>query len=698
MMTTKRILLLLVSLLSAVATVRAQIDVDRVITIGRNALYFNDYVVSIGYFNQVVDLRPWMAEPYFYRGIAKISLEDYTGAEADATACLQRNALIPKAYFLRGVARQNLGKIDSAIMDYQRGLELTPNDEGMLVNLAGTLTDSKRYAEARKGVADLLRFYPKSKQAHLALSSIELGEQDTTAAIRELQQVLRMDSLFAPAYSQIAMLHYKNKRHGEAITALDKAIELDPNELSNYINRGVIRYQSNDLRGAMDDYSHVVREKPNDKLARFNRGLLRSYLGDVNNAIEDFDVVIRLEPENYHAIYNRAILLTQISENSKAIADFDKVLGHYPDFVVGYYARSRAKKAVGDNRGAERDYWRAFDIERAAQNSSQKHTSKGSSPAAGKETREDDDETIEKFNLLVVSEKSSERRTRYSSRIRGRIQDNDVEVQPSPMFVLSYYEQTGGDEVSRVYYSEAITRLNERKLLPLRLRVVNREVALSQEQVAYHEQDIMEISENVSGDSGLSFRRALSYMLVQNLEQAIIDFDRAVELDDRFALAYFGRAMARAKLVEARQGASLIRKDAETVGTVARALTTSPRTNAMGVSVASDAAERLATAPDVDNELVIRDLNRTIEIDPTFAYAYYNRAVLLAKRGEVDAAIADYDRALGANPEFADAYFNRGLLLLSRGKAKEGIADLSRAGEYGLYNAYNIIKRMSAKP
>ncbi|WP_373812788.1 tetratricopeptide repeat protein [Porphyromonas loveana] len=698
MMTTKRILLLLVSLLSAVATVRAQIDVDRVITIGRNALYFNDYVVSIGYFNQVVDLRPWMAEPYFYRGIAKISLEDYTGAEADATACLQRNALIPKAYFLRGVARQNLGKIDSAIMDYQRGLELTPNDEGMLVNLAGTLTDSKRYAEARKGVADLLRFYPKSKQAHLALSSIELGEQDTTAAIRELQQVLRMDSLFAPAYSQIAMLHYKNKRHGEAITALDKAIELDPNELSNYINRGVIRYQSNDLRGAMDDYSHVVREKPNDKLARFNRGLLRSYLGDVNNAIEDFDVVIRLEPENYHAIYNRAILLTQISENSKAIADFDKVLGHYPDFVVGYYARSQAKKAVGDHRGAERDYWRAYDIERAAQNSSKKHTSKGSSPAADKETREDDDETIEKFNLLVVSEKSSERRTRYSSRIRGRIQDNDVEVQPSPMFVLSYYEQTGGDEVSRVYYSEAITRLNERKLLPLRLRVVNREVALSQEQVAYHEQDIMEISENVSGDSGLSFRRALSYMLVQNLEQAIIDFDRAVELDDRFALAYFGRAMARAKLVEARQGASLIRKDAETVGTVARALTTSPRTNAMGVSVASDAAERLATAPDVDNELVIRDLNRTIEIDPTFAYAYYNRAVLLAKRGEVDAAIADYDRALGANPEFADAYFNRGLLLLSRGKAKEGIADLSRAGEYGLYNAYNIIKRMSAKP
>ena len=31
----------------------AQINTDRVLTIGRNALYFEDYVLSIQYFNQV---------------------------------------------------------------------------------------------------------------------------------------------------------------------------------------------------------------------------------------------------------------------------------------------------------------------------------------------------------------------------------------------------------------------------------------------------------------------------------------------------------------------------------------------------------------------------------------------------------------------------------------------------------------------
>lgn len=49
----------------------AQINTDRVLTIGRNALYFEDYVLSIQYFNQVIKSKPWLAEPYFYRAVAK---------------------------------------------------------------------------------------------------------------------------------------------------------------------------------------------------------------------------------------------------------------------------------------------------------------------------------------------------------------------------------------------------------------------------------------------------------------------------------------------------------------------------------------------------------------------------------------------------------------------------------------------------
>ena len=55
----------------------AQINTDRVMAIGRNALYFEDYVLSIQYFNQVINAKPYLADPYFFRGLAKINLDDF---------------------------------------------------------------------------------------------------------------------------------------------------------------------------------------------------------------------------------------------------------------------------------------------------------------------------------------------------------------------------------------------------------------------------------------------------------------------------------------------------------------------------------------------------------------------------------------------------------------------------------------------
>ena len=54
----------------------AQLNTTRVMEIGRNALYFEDYVLSIQYFNKVIDSKPFLHEPYFYRGLAKFYLDE----------------------------------------------------------------------------------------------------------------------------------------------------------------------------------------------------------------------------------------------------------------------------------------------------------------------------------------------------------------------------------------------------------------------------------------------------------------------------------------------------------------------------------------------------------------------------------------------------------------------------------------------
>ena len=94
---------------------------------------------------------------------------------------------------------------------------------------------------------------------------------------------------------------------------------------------------------------------------------------------------------------------------------------------------------------------------------------------------------------------------------------------------------------------------------------------------------------------------------------------------------------------------------------------------------------------------IIRDYDRVIQLNPSFVFAYFNRANLRCAQRDFRAAIVDYDEAIRRDPDFAAAYFNRGLAKLSLGQATDGIADLSKAGELGIYNAYSIIKRMTAR-
>lgn len=83
----KKIFLNLLFVLSlTVAT--AQVNTERVMLIGRNALYFEDYVLAIQYFNQVIGSKPYLAAPYYYRGMAKFFLDDFKGAEDDCSLCL----------------------------------------------------------------------------------------------------------------------------------------------------------------------------------------------------------------------------------------------------------------------------------------------------------------------------------------------------------------------------------------------------------------------------------------------------------------------------------------------------------------------------------------------------------------------------------------------------------------------------------
>ena len=166
----------------------AQINTERVMTIARNALYFEDYVLSIQYFNQVINAKPYLYEPYFFRGLAKINLEDYQGAEADCSAAIERNPFVVGAYQIRGLARIKQSKFEGAISDYKTALQYEPENITLWHNLSLCHIQKGDYDAAKKDLGNLLALSPKYTKAYLMRGEVLLKQKDTIQAYRDFDR------------------------------------------------------------------------------------------------------------------------------------------------------------------------------------------------------------------------------------------------------------------------------------------------------------------------------------------------------------------------------------------------------------------------------------------------------------------------------------------------------------------------------
>ncbi len=71
---------------------------------------------------------------------------------------------------------------------------------------------------------------------------------------------------------------------------------------------------------------------------------------------------------------------------------------------------------------------------------------------------------------------------------------------------------------------------------------------------------------------------------------------------------------------------------------------------------------------------------------------FYNSAVAKEESSDLIGAILDYNKSLEINPQYANAYFYRGMSKINVGQKENGCLDLSKAGELGYDNAYEKIK------
>ena len=657
----------------------AQLNTDRVMNIGRNALYFEDYILAIQYFNQVIKVKPYMAEPYFLRGAAKLSLEDYKGAEDDCSICIEYNPFIIGAYHVRGVARQNLGNNQGAIEDYNKALEYMPEDKTFLLNKAIAQADAKQMSAADSTYATLLELHPNYYNAYMSRSQYRLQNSDTLGALADVERALEIDKYTSYGYAQRAMITFMLEQDkAKSVADMDQAIKIDPKILSYYINRAVMRYHIDDLRGSMADYNHVVEVEPTNTLALFNRALLRMQVGEYNDAIDDFTQLLKVRPNDIFAIYNRAMLYDKLSMYRKAVKDYTRVIEEYPTYAAVYYVRSEALRKLGDLKGGKKDFDMAMQLEEEAKKNP--IASNDSIALHNDKVRKESDKNINKFNRLLVSDDTTIK-TGYESAIRGRVQDNKYKLKIEPQFTLTYYEQPSQLNLPKKYYRD-LEDLNRARILPRSLKLTNKESSLDSTKIARHFASISDNTKliDINPQNAIPYMsRAIDFMLIQDFNGAIEDLTRITSASNDFIFAYFLRAVVRYKRIEY----MLSSNNATTLPNahIGDNMLSSTKLNNQAISL--------------EYEMVLRDYDKVISIDPTFPYSYYNRANIRCEQQDFNAALQDYTKAIELNPDFAEAYFNRALVYTYIGNNEKAITDLSKAGELGMVSAYNVIKLVS---
>ncbi len=662
------------------ASMSAQVNAEQVLFIGQNVLSMEDYMLSIQYFNQAIKAKPYLSDPYFFRALAKLHLEDFKGAEEDCTLAIERNKFKTESYKVRGFARQNMGKDSLAILDYDAGLRHNPEDKYFLFYKAIAQSELKKNDDAEQTFGKLLRIYPQFEDGYTARGRMRIMRGDTVGALADLDKAISISKNLTNAYLLRAHINAEKKNWQKAQDDMDMAIRLEPQEVDLYINRAYIRYNLDDYFGAMSDYNYTLELQPYNSMALFNRALLRYEVKDLNRAAEDFKAVLKYEPENFHALYNLGLVDMERKHHKEALQSLEKITRKYPRFYPAYYAKAEVLRDMGNMRGAMQMAHAGDELVARYVDNPERNPLDRPAIAAGKthtgdnktvfNEDEDELEVMNRFNQLVtVADRGAEASLTYNEKVKGRVQDRNLQVEQEPEYVLSFISD--GETLRNVSnYFKELDDFNQHKYISDRVYLEPRQNGNTDEVLLNNLFRRAEYYEDLKNDGHASAADLLGLGVVRsdlkNYPAALAALDSALVRNPDFVVAIMARAAVRQA-----------------------SLSVLPAQDDSGM-----AAELHRNSEAHQLQLVLADYDKALQLNPRLMFAWFNKGNLFSSSEDYTSAIQSYSEALKIDPNFGPAYYNRGLAYLHMGNKRLAFSDLSKAGELGVIPSYNLLKRM----
>ena len=182
----------------------------------------------------------------------------------------------------------------------------------------------------------------------------EKEKEELLKKIEEYTKKIEKEPNNASNYYNRGFTYFLLKKYEEAINDYNKAIELNPNNASYYFSRGSNYYFLNRYNEAIEDYSKAIELDPNNASYFNSRGVAYRDLENYQEAINNYDRAIESDPNNASYYDNRGLAYNNLGEYNKAIDDYDKAIELDPNNASYFNSR-------GDIYYYEKSYEKAID-------------------------------------------------------------------------------------------------------------------------------------------------------------------------------------------------------------------------------------------------------------------------------------------------------------------------------------------------
>jgi len=656
-----RVLILFLLLLSISAI--GQVKYQHFLFAGQRDLQDEKYLAAITKFNTAIASQSDAFEAYFLRGIAKFSLGDFQGAINDFSQTISIHPLYVRAYHYRGISRDREKDFAHAISDFDKALEIDPFNPDIYVSRGDTKMHLNDYTGAIDDYTSALNLENEIAAAYLNRGIAEYFLKQHEKALKDVNEAIYLEYFNPEAWAKRGMIRYELDSLTEALEDYNHAISLDPANSFVYFQRALTFIKLGDTIATLNDYNKVLSLDPDNALTFYNRALLHSLRKNYQKAVEDYTSVIKINPYNIYAYFNRGIVYAELEKYDLAENDFSTAIEIFPDFVGAYINRSVVREEMKDRKGAIEDHDTAMEII-ALVNGDRK-----------------DQKILYKryadsnyFNKIIEFEADFVN----GNMKKGRVQFQRVSIEPKANFFLVYAFALPDSIYMKYqkyeYFDESISQFNARNKFGIRFVFTTREWPVSREK-ALEEIQRVDSAILIAGDTaGAYFMKGTINSMLQNYSIAINAYDESIKRDKNISYAYLNRGTTRFELEEMiyaeRQYSDAI--------TISRSKI--------------NKTEQQQIAPP-DHTETLADFDQVILMNPKLPFVYYNRANVKLQLKEYHRAIDDYSMAIKIEPEMAEAYYNRALTLLFLKENGLACKDLSKAGELGIKEAYNVIKR-----